>query len=439
MFQNALNNYKRINDITITNKEIRNSIYMMLRQQIAISYLETLNFSTMPFRKIYSIIRYCKNFMKDNKPFDAKALKSEIIKALDSQLLSLPTTPDLIPEYILNTLPFTLPIKNRSYTRSIVSALHKIFKFITLPDTFFEKLDPLPMEPEELHPTIRDLFPITDRKALQNLAYYKKKLRDFYEVTTIPKNFFDLPKPKQPLPSTYQELNHAVRNIFPLDRNNPEMPILKAVTILKEYYTFRYLPNDFLKPRPKLPTDPHKIKTLSSFTYPIRDDETAKEFLNQIKFNYNFNLPLPIEIMEANPTEKPRLPQNPEDITQYNITIPITTPKQLTETARLLRQDFYFYKIPDSWIEINKEQENSSLENNKPPLPEDIQTINEFFQNLESNSDEITFPIKQHSDVPDVIYNLQQHFSFKHIPDKLLNLLPFPTPTWEIFSNNNEQ
>ena len=117
---------------------------------------------------------------------------------------------------------------------------------------------------------------------------------------------------------------------------------------MKKYYTFRYLLNNFLKPKSKLPSDPSKIQTQTLFTYPIKDDKIAKDFLNQIRFDYNFNLPLPVEIIEANPTDKPRLLQNPEDITQYNIMIPIIIPKQLTETARLLRQDFYFNKIPDS-------------------------------------------------------------------------------------------
>ena len=72
--------------------------------------------------------------------------------------------------------------------------------------------------------------------------------------------------------------------------------------------------------------------------------------------------------------------------------IPIIIPKYLTETARLLRQDFYFNKILDSWIKIKKEQNDLLSENNKLPLSENIQAINEFFTNSDQNP-EFTLPI----------------------------------------------
>ena len=58
--------------------------------------------------------------------------------------------------------------------------------------------------------------------------------------------------------------------------------------------------------------------------------------------------------MTANPTNKLQLPTSTEEIAQYNITLPITTSRQLIDTARLLRESYYFIRMPDHWIEISK-------------------------------------------------------------------------------------
>ena len=49
--------------------------------------------------------------------------------------------------------------------------------------------------------------------------------------------------------------------------------------------------------------------------------------------------------MTANPTDNPELPEDPKQITQYNLTLPITTTKELVQTAKMLRQNYFFYKI----------------------------------------------------------------------------------------------
>ena len=46
--------------------------------------------------------------------------------------------------------------------------------------------------------------------------------------------------------------------------------------------------------------------------------------------------------MTANPTDKPRLPDDVSEIKECNITIPITSPRILVDTARLLRDYYYF-------------------------------------------------------------------------------------------------
>ena len=52
--------------------------------------------------------------------------------------------------------------------------------------------------------------------------------------------------------------------------------------------------------------------------------------------------------MTANPTNKPWLPEDPSLIDDFNITLPITLPKLVGETARMLRQYYYFTKLPET-------------------------------------------------------------------------------------------
>ena len=62
--------------------------------------------------------------------------------------------------------------------------------------------------------------------------------------------------------------------------------------------------------------------------------------------------PIPDHIMEANPTKKLRLPDKATIILKHNIVLPITSPQQLTNTARLLRKDYYFTRLPEEWLDI---------------------------------------------------------------------------------------
>ena len=50
--------------------------------------------------------------------------------------------------------------------------------------------------------------------------------------------------------------------------------------------------------------------------------------------------------MIINLTNKPQLPTDPNLITELNLTLPITSPKILVETARQLRTYYFFYQLP---------------------------------------------------------------------------------------------
>ena len=82
------------------------------------------------------------------------------------------------------------------------------------------------------------------------------------------------------------------------------------------------------------------------FMYPITDDLQAKEFLQEANNKYRVRFPISENIMTANPTNKPRLPTDPQLISEYNLTTSIISSRQLIDTVKLLRQDYYFTKLP---------------------------------------------------------------------------------------------
>jgi hypothetical protein len=434
LFTNALNKYKISNKLSITDRDTRDNIHKKLRQKIALNYLTNLDFKLCNSAKIFGVIRYCKGFMKDKTLDNMETLRTLINKAIEEILPELPAKPDHISAEIRDNLPFEIPIKRRSYTRAIVTCLHTIFKFQKLPESYFLNLPPPPENPGDIHPSIQHLFPISNRRALRELSYYKNKLQDFYTITRIPDSYFNLPKPKEPLPLVYQELNPKVRSFFPINTADTNIPLSKIVQELREYYTFTQIPNDFFVPKPKLPTNTIEIKTQTAFSYPIEDNSEAKKFIQETRPYYRFSLPLPTTIMLANPTDKPWLPENAEDLQDFNLTLPINSRKQLQDTARLLRQHYYFRKLPDSWVDLQDLNSNGSKDSSqKQEISNSITEIYNQLQQKEVDISNLVLPITDHEATTKTLTLLREYFTFNNIPPIILNLPPLPEPTWEIF------
>ena len=216
-------------------------------------------------------------------------------------------------------------------------ALRKIYSFQQLPETYFIKLPPLPDDPTNLNQELQNFFPITKWKNLNYLSFYHSKLRNFHNFKgQLPESYFNLPPLKPQLLSTYHELNHIIRSIFPIDTNDSNTDINKIVILLRRHYAFKMIPNDYFVTRPLLPLDTSKIITDTKFTYPITDDESAKEFYTQAIKRYKVIFPIPTYIMTANPTNKPLLPDRITIIINHSLTLPITSRDQLIETIKIL-------------------------------------------------------------------------------------------------------
>ena len=147
--------------------------------------------------------------------------------------------------------------------------------------------------------------------------------------------------------------------------------------------------------------------------------------------------------MQANPTSKPYLPKVDQIMEEFNISFPIQTSQQLTETVKLLRAHYYFIQLPEEWIEIQtgtpRPQEDAE---DTPwpaaPLPSLPDTLVEVNTLLASQGIELSLPITAQQDVTPTMKILRDHFKIKSIPDFLLDLPPLPTPSWDIFGTNTQ-
>jgi hypothetical protein len=138
--------------------------------------------------------------------------------------------------------------------------------------------------------------------------------------------------------------------------------------------------------------------------------------------------------MAVNPTDKPELPTKVEDIKEYQITIPITTPGQLVDTSRLLREIYYFDKLPKEWIEITPKDPtpDNHTKHNLPPNLEELTTY--INNNIPTISTQV--PISNYDTAPEVINKIQEHFNVTLIPNYLINLPDLPHPEWDIFDDS---
>src|SRR5260364_143162 len=131
--------------------------------------------------------------------------------------------------------------------------------------------------------------------------------------------------------------------------------------------------------------------------------------------------------MQANPTNKPALPEIDQIMKDFNFTFPIATPKQLTETARELRKYYYFTQLPSEWIQIVT-TETTEAETNTPPLPHLPDNIEDLNTALAGQNIELTLPITSQQNITFTMQILRQNFKVINIPDFLLELPPLPTP-----------
>ncbi|CAG8834596.1 9418_t:CDS:2, partial [Gigaspora margarita] len=111
----------------------------------------------------------------------------------------------------------------------------------------------------------------------------------------------------QQLPEKPENIPKEITNILPFNLLIKSQAKLKAILVaLRKIYIFSKLPESYFIELEQLPQDPKDLNT--------KDMVEKTKFLEEIKAIYSFTLPIPEYIMIVNPTEKPTLLVNIEDI-----------------------------------------------------------------------------------------------------------------------------
>ncbi|CAG8785233.1 5001_t:CDS:1 [Dentiscutata erythropus] len=282
-----------------------------------------------------------------------------------------------------------------------IQALRKVFNFEILPESYFdEQRKQLLENSKELIPAVAQYILITERVKLVNLREYRRILNRYYVLDKkLPEAYFNLPPSKPNLPATSQELNKKIKYMFPFYPYNQDH-FRKYVNILRKYYTFKRVPNNFIIAKRRLPQNPKNLYLKTTFTFPINSKEKALNFIQEIPKEYNIPSAFTPEYMSVNPTEKPNLLQDYKEIEGFKIIIPMTSIEQVADTARKLRTKYYFYRISENWIEI--EETYSNLLYNINNLPN---TIEELKAEVEKKQLELvnTIPVVRHDETEAVM------------------------------------
>ena len=433
LLNKAIDRYKKTHDVPVTTKNNRDQIFFGLRKKLIVDFITNMEFLDMDAHSITQQLHYLWGFAKINHNEKFERTRANIREVLAKLLTTLPDNPDDIPTEISELIPFQLPIADRRYTRQSVRALRKIFSFSQLPDAYFaNSRTPLPEDPNKLNESTRDLFPITDPAELRDLSHYVRLLRKYYTFEKVPPTYFDVPEPKPPLPATPQALDSEIAHLFPFLPKDAS-DFRRHIDILRDYYTFKRIPNDYIRTRRKLPDTPSSLKLRNTFTFPINNQQILQEFLAEVAQNYFIPEPLPATYTNLNHTNKPELPWDFRKLNNVEIKLPITNPKDLVIAARRLRKFYFFRAIPDSWINIPKRPKPSEQ---KPNLPN---TLEEIVKVLPDHFPENTpvLPITKYEDFIPIVDTLRTKFSFTNIPNYIIALTDLPEPEWEIFDYEN--
>ena len=189
-----------------------------------------------------------------------------------------------------------------------------MFSFDKLPDAYIaDNREALPTSYKNLRDEVQHLFSITDRAELKNLAYYRETLQKYYFVQQILAEYFDLPAPKRPLPSTLQNLTPRLREKFLFLPANQE-DFKEHVRLLRVDYSFTRLPNDYIISRRRLLLDPVNLK-MPNFAFLLQSTEEVNTFIKSVPQIYNISTLLPQAYCNFNYTNLSDLPEDANSVT----------------------------------------------------------------------------------------------------------------------------
>ena len=116
-----------------------------------------------------------------------------------------------------------------------------------------------------------------------------------------------------------------------------------------------------------------------------------------------------------------------------NLTLPITSTKELRIAVQALREYYFFHKIPKGWISIKEKNDKSKEESKVNDFPNDLEKLN---KELKQNKPDMqqSFPIKIQEDVPEALDYLREKYPWVAAPEWVFEIEELPEPKWDIFN-----
>lgn len=422
-----IENYKKDFKLTHVNYQTKQKIRSIICSLLSIIFLRNLKYNNYNPFQLSQLLQYLINYFirKENTTFKF----FDFYNLLKNNQPNLPRLPDSytnIPSSTLIKLPHPIPIQKPSHIRPNVVALHNLYNFDQLPQSYIQLLPPLPQRIEDFPSSFQNIFPITESKNLKNLRDYKTWLLTKYNFYgPLPKCYFNLPPPKKSLPSTYQLLPNNLKIYFPYNSQTSSISFRELITKLKETFSFSRLPNDYFFIKQKLPPPSKILDPDFNFILPITSPNDIPSLLSFLGKKYTFTTPLSkewINLPPRNTAINTTLPPLPQDYTKVNeiagSLFPITRPIDLSSNIRLAHQHFSFQKIPDNWIQIIT----------KPSIP----SIDESNTLLKSHNTNLQLPLLMDSNFKHNIKILHQFFNFTKLPSNFITYEIQPEPTFSL-------
>jgi len=265
----------------------------------------------------------------------------------------------------------------------------------------------LPMDfsklPQKIFDGLPHIVPIKNRQTIKEIVAF---LRQYYDFDRLPESYF-VPKPV--LPENWQNLRSEVRNLFPIT-DPRKLKNLNAIRFqLKAYYQIpEKLPDYYFNlpikksQKPNLPENPEDISLNCNKYLPWKrggtEDYSFKDLIRELGTHYNFE-----KLPENYFYQRTKLPNSPKQIQiPQEIKVPATCIVEARELSRFL-YPLYEYEVP-----LGKQWINYELDK-RIPLPEDMKVA-------EAGSG-IKLPIRR-INLKTEIKKLRKYYKFKLLPDK---------------------
>ncbi|CAG8548781.1 13137_t:CDS:2 [Gigaspora rosea] len=130
------------------------------------------------------------------------------------------------------------------------------------------------------------------------------------------------------------------------------------------------------------------------------------------------------------------LPEQPDQIPKpirdaLPFQLPLVDRKQVRAAAITLRLAYKFERLPESYIDDNREKLPDDPDSNA--FAETIEQLNEQIQ-LRDLQSKWVFPLDRQEEFPEAVDFLRRNFLVDTIPEFAFNITSFPPPSWDLFN-----